>query len=161
MTSTCYCSMTAKAICLLLPLVGAARAAREARADLGILEVERPRLQEMKLDSLQQVINSAAAGETLLWRRLTGQPTQDLWTSGLEGYDVSRTLEAYQIDSTAKLRQAMGAAVQLECFGAVLDPLHRCHKAFPIYDFVLTAMLITLFASAMCACCTFPKKEFF
>eukprot|EP00913_Durusdinium_trenchii_P018246 g17143.t1 len=126
--------MTAKAICLLLPLVGAARAAREARADLGILEVERPRLQEMKLDSLQQVINSAAAGETLLWRRLTGQPTQDR---------PLRTLEAYQIDSTAKLRQAMGAAVQLECFGAVLDPLHRCHKAFPIYDFVLTAMLIT------------------
>eukprot|EP00438_Fugacium_kawagutii_P019505 Skav235638 [mRNA] locus=scaffold358:468094:473555:- [translate_table: standard] len=105
---------------MLLPLVGAARASREARADMsqGILEVENRRhLPHMKLNSLQ--------------------------------YDVSPTLAVYQIDSTSKFREAMGAAVDSECFSAVLDPLHRCHKAFPIYDFMLTATMVMLFASVM------------
>ncbi|CAL1164759.1 unnamed protein product [Cladocopium goreaui] len=153
-------AIRAQAFWMLLPLVGAVRAAREARADLsqGILEVDSHRKQQMKLDSLQHVVDTAAAGELLVWRRLTGQPAQDLWTTGLEGYDVSRTLDAYQIDSTAKFREAVGAAVDFECFGAVLDPLHRCHKAFPIYDLMLTATMMLLCASGMCACCFCPKR---
>lgn len=68
---------------------------------------------------LRHVANSAAAGETLVWRRLMGQPTEDLWAAGIEGwgsswpqgseplrYDVSRTLEVYEINSVAKLREA-------------------------------------------------------
>eukprot|EP00434_Breviolum_minutum_P044471 symbB.v1.2.039724.t2/scaffold6748.1/size16979/1 len=153
-------TMQTQAFWMLLPLVGAARAAREARSDLGLgtLDLERPQLQQMNLNNLQHVVNSAAAGEMLVWRRLTGQSTQDLWTSGLEGYDVSKTLDAYQIDSALKLRKAVGAAMEYECFSAVLDPLHRCHKAFPIYDFLITMTFLTLIASGLCAC-FIPKKR--
>ena len=111
-----------------------------------------------------------------------GQPTEDLWAAGIEGwgsswpqgseplrYDVSRTLEVYEINSVAKLREArrnfrlstgaeaLSAASEVECLSSVLDPVHRCHKAFPIYDLLLTSIGLSFLASALMACFSFPK----
>ncbi|CAE7612468.1 unnamed protein product [Symbiodinium sp. CCMP2456] len=133
---------------LLLPLVDAVRAAREGRADVGLLELDHHHAEEemhtnlqqqTHLTSLEHVANSAAAGELLIFRMLTGQPKQDLWTNGLAGYNVSRTLDAYHINSAGKLHEAVAAAADTRCMGRLLlDSEHRCHKAFPVYDLMLT-----------------------
>mmetsp|Transcript_17508 Transcript_17508/g.32942 ORF Transcript_17508/g.32942 Transcript_17508/m.32942 type:complete len:207 (-) Transcript_17508:56-676(-) len=164
---------------LLLPFVGAVRAAREGRSDLGLLEVEHStevhtlgqqtqqemqqteqtkQAQQTHLMSLGHVANSAAAGELLVFRMLTGQSKKDLWTQGMAGYNVSRTLDAYHIDSAMKLKQAIGAATDTKCMGSLLfDSAHRCHKAFPIYDLMLTTWLVLLLAVMTsyfcCGCC--------
>ena len=46
---------------------------------------------------LRHVANSAAAGETLVWRRLMGQPTEDLWAAGIEGSGSSWPFQALSL----------------------------------------------------------------
>ncbi|CAE7630752.1 unnamed protein product [Symbiodinium microadriaticum] len=144
----------------------------QGRADVGLLELEHHHAEEQMqqeemhtnlqqqthLTSLEHVANSAAAGELLIFRMLTGQPKQDLWTKGLAGYNVSRTLDAYHINSAGKLHQAVAAAADTRCMGRLLlDSEHRCHKAFPVYDLMLTTLLVMLMTSLVCCgCCCGP-----